>query len=606
MAPIRHGRQACAEEVRRALAILSPDMVALEFPAALEGGVRQLCHALPEIKLLVWRDSDGRALMLPGDPCDPRIEAYRTADEFGLKIRLVDELSANANSEHHILPDDHAAGGLGLSEYAAYCAAALRGTAGEGENSRLRRIAARLQAAAREARVVLYVGDLASFPALSQLLKEELPAPEPEEPANFQLQPVDERDLGKVLHEIPYVVYLSENFRASHGPEERFPVLRAIQHSLQLAAETYLQEYDERVSPTEWCTLFQYAKNLARVRGMIRPRLIEIVTAAKGCVNDDYGAIAMQQVCAYPPNARRGDKLPGQEGRPLHTSHHFYTELDGEKHLCSHAYPFPKLSTEMFEFRRRPRPTQEERLRWQQSFAMATMFGGGICSWPPEDYFIEDFFRKIRKRAYQEISDNHSTTEEFSSSILDGLDLRETIRNHHKGKVYVRRDRVPPGKVGPVIVIWRDFPSDAPGLWRTALYAEHQNESDIAFYCKQLGEDMVGPGITRTEYFGLLSVYPARQIPDVWSSEAIGERWRTCGRTLIAAGIALSEERYIAVTAPHPPDAELRSFARHYGRALIYLPLATFSKSLLQRVRQCHILASKGVRDYAADYIPKW
>jgi len=42
----------------------------------------------------------------------------------------------------------------------------------------------------------------------------------------------------------------------------------------------------------------------------------------------------------------------------------------------------------------------------------------------------------------------------ISAELLDGVDVRETIRNWHEGRVYVRESRPVRGKVGSVIVIF--------------------------------------------------------------------------------------------------------------------------------------------------------
>ena len=51
----------------------------------------------------------------------------------------------------------------------------------------------------------------------------------------------------------------------------------------------------------------------------------------------------------------------------------------------------------------------------------------------------------------------------------------------------------------------------------TTWLGEHQNESDMAFYSTQPFEHMVGPGIGRAEYGGLLMTLPPRRLYDVWS-----------------------------------------------------------------------------------------
>jgi hypothetical protein len=134
------------------------------------------------------------------------------------------------------------------------------------------------------------------------------------------------------------------------------------------------------------------------------------------------------------------------------------------------------------------------------------------------------------------------------------------------------------------------------------LYAEHQNESDISFYADPLGENVVGPGICRTHFRGILSVYPAKRIPDVWTNPAI-EEYPTCAETLLAAGILYSDARYVAYVAAKPPPAHLRQMAGHLGHEIIYIPIATFSRQMLRKIRKFHILQGHHIRDFAGDYI---
>ena len=59
----------------------------------------------------------------------------------------------------------------------------------------------------------------------------------------------------------------------------------------------------------------------------------------------------------------------------------------------------------------------------------------------------------------------------------------------------------------------------------------------------------------------------------------------------------------MALVSPQPPPASWRRLARRFGRKLVHLPLKRFSGSLVERLRQFHILNGKAVRSYAAEYI---
>lgn len=618
MVPVAHGIRAFADIVREAVHGYQPRCIAVELPRALAEPLLKIIAQLPEVRVLAWRVEGQRALMIPADPCDSLIEAVRLATEHGVPLEFVDTLSAAAEIPHFHLPDPEVLPRIGLDVYTRECLAALPPLP---VTDRERIMAGRLARLAREHGRVLFVGGMGHLENLRRLIAEDAEEAEETSPApevrTFTLG-VDE--LGYVMREIPYVAWLYENFRSAHGPEDRFPFGEALKQIYATAAARYDEEYDETVNLTEWRAVFQYARNLAIAGNRVMPRVYEIITAAKQCVNDDFGAICFEVANSYPPNTREeeattsdfslddfDDEDEEEDETPAparHRSMNLYCPFSNGVEKLDHAYPFPELGELEFHFNRRPRASEAERLAWREAFGEELWGGSGICSWPPEDFFIENLFRKIRHRAWQQITENHGTIEEFTGSMLDGLDIRETMRNLHRDKIFVKRERLPPGKVGPVVLLWRDLPLFFDGLWRTCLYAENQNESDIAIYANPLGKEMVGPRISRTDYYGILSVFPARGIPNVWSFPML-HRWQTCGRLLIAAAVLLSEERYIACVASRPPDAELRAYARENGRSLIYLPLETFSRKQLQRARQCHILAGHDVRSWADQYIPK-
>src|SRR5204863_9531349 len=141
--------------------------------------------------------------------------------------------------------------------------------------------------------------------------------------------------------------------------------------------------------------------------------------------------------------------------------------------------------------------------------------GNSICSYPPEDLIVEDYGRFLKKKGKSILSEERVRTEPFSTSLLDGIDLRETIRNWHEKKIYVRRQERLSGEVGSVIVIF-DEDRDDKYHYLTTWLGEHQNESDMAFYATFPFDPLVGPGIGRAEYGGLLMALPPRRMFDVW------------------------------------------------------------------------------------------
>ncbi len=600
MVSVAHHSVHFANETVRAFYTYQPTCVAVEFPRELQDSMLGVIPQLPELRMVVFKtETVGRPIMVTTDPCDARIEAIRQALTHGLDLEFVDVAQAGTEDHWQPLPDHLAVEKIGA---AAFANAYLESAPDLAPTTRQKAIAARLAAQAHAGKRVLFVGDVRHLPALKYLLckdrKLSEPVAIPREDCKIQTTKVRPVLLPFVLGEIPYMTYEYDVFRSTASSDKTFSVPACLRRLLKDAAKQYKAEFDEDINLTEWRALFQFGRNLSIVRGKLRPGLYELVTASKACVDDEFGAIVLEIATSYLPSDIEDPEDLGMD-RTKYQSLSIYTDMGDGLERIEPAYARPEMGTLEFNFKRR-RPTPLERAVWQEDFFES--FGSGICSWPPEDERIEKFFDFLRKRALDSISNEHTLVEEFSSSMQDGLDFRETMRNWHTGKLYVRRERRPPGKVGPVVLIWRDFNLGKYDLWRSTLYAENQNESDIAVYCAPLGQEMVGPKISRTEYHGIMSVFPAMGIPDVWIMRDL-YRWRTCARLLLASAIMLSQEKYVAWVADKPPDRDLVALARDMHIGIIYLPLAGFSRKTLKRLRQVHILGSRAARGWAGDYI---
>ena len=99
------------------------------------------------------------------------------------------------------------------------------------------------------------------------------------------------------------------------------------------------------------------------------------------------------------------------------------------------------LNTKRLRIRRRlPRPKQRlkpaglkprKKEKFAGEWAQQTD-GDAICSYPPEDLVIEDYGRFLKQKAKAILSEERARVEPFTTSILDGIDIRETIRNWHE------------------------------------------------------------------------------------------------------------------------------------------------------------------------------
>jgi hypothetical protein len=245
----------------------------------------------------------------------------------------------------------------------------------------------------------------------------------------------------------------------------------------------------------------------------------------------------------------------------------------------------------------RPRPAPRDRQRWQQRWNPY-----GQCSWPPEDDRIESFTQHVRDQAKALLGADLARSEKFTTSVMDGLDVRETLRHWHTGDLYVKV--IPPSRGSlEVVVFLFEVPADPRRYpFRSTWFAEHPGESTLAYFATNPLEELVGPGIAQSEYGGALFLYPPRPIPDVWQDDRL-EFADTLEERLLAAAFLHSRERHVAVVSPNLPPSAWRRLARRFGRKLLHLPLKRFSGQLVERLRRFHVLNGKEVRSYAAEFI---
>ena len=185
----------------------------------------------------------------------------------------------------------------------------------------------------------------------------------------------------------------------------------------------------------------------------------------------------------------------------------------------------------------------------------------GMCSWPPEDDRIESFQRHVRDQAKAVLGADLARSEKFTTSVMDGLDIRETLRNWHTGDLYVKV--MPPSRGSiEVVVFLFDVPAD-PSLYtsRATWYAEHAEESTLAFYATDHMKNADRPGHRPGRVRRGLLPLPPRPIPDIWIDPRL-DFADTLEERLLAGAFLHSRERHVAVVSPRPPAASWRRLAR--------------------------------------------
>ena len=160
------------------------------------------------------------------------------------------------------------------------------------------------------------------------------------------------------------------------------------------------------------------------------------------------------------------------------------------------------------------------------------------------------------------------------------------------------------GRLDAAVMIF-DSPADPRDYsWRTTWYAEHENESTLAFFASDFRQEMVGPGIGLSTYGGAMFLFPPIAIPEIWSDHRL-DFTETMEERVLAAACLHSQNRQIALLSPLPPGAGWRRLAKRFGKTWVHVPLGQFGDSTVQQLRMVHVLNGRQVRSYASHFIRK-
>ncbi len=652
--PVVHERLEMAAVVRAALAALDPAGVAVELPPTLREAALRAIGRLPRISLVVTREPGEEALVWVAAPGDPFVEAMRWAREHDRDIFFIDPDLPYPEQHADPVPDTYSVLQLGAERYFEL----LGERFGKGGGSDLDRrreagMAYHLQRALdrigdrrpdREAHgrpAILALVGAAHARRLEERLRE--PAAHPfgrRRGAAVELRHLDPASLTAVLGDAPLAHAVWERVRSGAPPARvelggtlsrkvsvvRFG-LRVIagrggaaeaerkarvvdyaasrgtgavlglaafpdRHRLgavvwEIAAGSYREQTDEAVSPWQRTLFFDYAARCARAQGMLVPALYEWTVAARGVGDDNLAWEVFDAARAY----------PWQDGpAEIETASIDGEELDLGTRRIRFRRRFMRVKRRPVAVPVRRRPTAENADEWLAGFD-----SDGLCSYPPEDLVIEDYGRFLQRKAVSILSAEQTRSEPFTTSLLDGVDIRETLRNVHDGRIYVEERGRAPGSAGSVVVIFdRDRENDRYPFAMTWL-GEHDQESDMAFYSTSPGEQVVGPGIMRATYGGFMLTLPRGRLFDVWTDRDYRSA-RDKAELLVMAAIDYSLESIVVHVAGERPGRRMRQYAATSAKRLVHIPLASLSPVTLKKIRVVHILAGHDKRSVARRY----
>jgi hypothetical protein len=584
--PVVPGRLEFAVALREFLLANRPAVVAVELPEFLAKTLRRAIARLPEITVILYTDEadDDRAVYVPVEPADPFTEALRTAEEIGAEVIFLEPDSIERPHLPDTYPDTYSLRRIGLEPYIeAYRVWPQVRT--EEVTAHASAMAWKLQGSDPLANVAVVV----SLNLLDPLL-DAMEDPQPDQHrrrTDFDVQLLNPNPecLAEITIEYPYLQERYEFYRLEmRGEIDK----QKIQLDLLREAEgKYVNSTGEKLAHWQRRMIARYTRNLAQVSGDLLANVYDLAVAARSVVDDNYGWEVWAMANRY---------LAQQEVSDLETVRLSASEI--------------WINTKKLRIRRRlPRPKQRlkptglkarKKEKFPGEWARQTS-GDAICSYPPEDLVIEEYGRFLKQKAKALLSEERVRVEPFTTSILDGIDIRETIRNWHSRKIYVRKADRLAGEVGAVVVIFDEDREDRYQYLTTWL-GEHQNESDMSFYSTFPFENLVGPGIGRAEYGGYLMTLPPRRLFDVWSDPDY-EFAETKPERLLMAALDYSVEKFVVYVAAKPPRSIFRSIAAHLNRKILYVPIGQLSPAKMKKLRVVHVLDSYDRRGEAKDYL---
>lgn len=588
--PILHGRLECALLVRQAWEDYQPDAIAVELSVTLQAAVRQAVARLPLLSVVHYQESSGQTVYWPIEPTDPIVEAVRLAQAKDIPLYFIDRDIEGYPRMRETLPDPYALVSIGLQAYVEAYRQAVQGLpTPEPDRLREQAMAYHLQRLAAKHTKVLTVFGLAHYPGLLEQLA--LPQAQPlvrRKRPGVQVAHLAEDSSREILTEIPYLTAAYERWRQDPPGSilDRLDLLRQLVSS---AAGRYQKATGVTVSPRQQAILHQFARNYAIIQGRLTPDFYQLVVAARGVADDDFSYEVWDLGATYPWQEAQPNlpvlRLTGQDLSLNQKKIRFQRRLrQTRKRLV--AIPV------------RQKPRERRPGEWRQTWQ-----GESLCSYPPEDLVVEGFGGFVRQKAINLLSAENRRVQPFVASLLDGIDVRETIRHWHEGVLYVMEQRRVPGGVGAVVVIFdADEGAEEKFPWRLTWLGEHSQESDMALYATPPGADLVGPGICRCQYGGFLLSYPPWRLYDIWQDPFFDVAATKAERLLLAA-LDYSLEKYIVYVAAAPPKSRWLTVASRFGKKISYLPIGSFSPLTIRKLRNFHVLDGRPVRRWAGEYI---
>lgn len=590
--PILHHCMEFAEQTFKAAEVLQPECIAVELPEPHTSLFLKAASRLPAISVATRYLKRGEALHYLAEPCDGGFEALRWGLEHQKPSFCIDLEIDDYPEENDLLPDPYAGFKIGFESYYKHVnPSQIRKN--RWDLMREEHMARRLKELSLQFDSVLFVGGFVHVESVLNRLEQskfEVYTPSYRSPSS--LSSPQEDSIRGLLGEWGSMSKTYEDMRETWKVSRDLTLTLDRQSLLyrlyKEAGRLYEEKHGIRLKAYQLRNLLKFARNYALLKGQLLPDLYQAITAAKGCVDAAYAYEVWKLATAYPYH-NNWDQLEERVFKPeeiwgASKRIYFHLKFNSPKRLAFLSHEKKKNTFKLYP----------------PSFS-------SICSYPPEDEIIERFGRYLKKKGSQTFLEEKARTIPFSTSMEDGIDLKETIRHWPERKLFVKTYGKPPGEAGAIVVIFEDEDKSPEAEeekypWCTTWIGEHEQESDMALYATDLKENVVGPGISRCRYGGFMMSYPPRRLLDVWEDPDY-VNLKKKSHVLLAASIDYSMTPLIVYVASRPPHEALKIYARRRGRKIAYVPIGQLAPTTLQKLRHFHVLDGHHTRGIAGEYI---
>jgi len=624
--PVVHGSASYAVAVRRFLLEHNFDCIAIPLPPSFRTAVLAGVEQLPTPSAVVQLSSpdpntfeeddhekDGdeeldqsdaiacSASYVPIDPCQAVIAAVRFGISDRTPLEFIDQECEEFDPDASIFPDPFALRETTIERFCAAALLAIPPPSSEQRLDRLKFMARRLRELRQKYLSIVCLCDLKDWPWLRDAINTsslensgqgnaELFDTQEASPAENYA--VDPRTLLFFMGELPFITGLYENARKSLDDDSSL-VVDGIKEMLISTRQSYLADMGNRarkIPPLLLSQCLKYIRNQTLLDRRFTPSFYTIAKSSQQVMGDQYTIHLVEAAQNYPFD----EPLPWPMLRMGIDKAHL-----PDLGLVSMTSRLPGSPTTWHSLELNRRAQKIDQRQWKMRWNPYQQ-----CSWPEEDTRIESFRNRVIERAQGMIGADLARTEKFTTSMMDGIDLRETLRHWYDGSLYVKVQPPTIGHLDAAVMLFDNEPDPREYSWRATWFAEHEEESTLAFFATPFQKEMLGPGVAVSTYGGAMFLFPPRRIADVWEDDLL-DFADTIEQRLVAAACLHAQSRHIALLSWSAPGQSLKKIAKLFKKALVHVPLSHFSDSVVQQLRTFHVLNGQHVRSYAAHFIRK-